>query len=294
MSFNIPEFDVEIIYLNIFNDENRKYILENLMNFTKLKVFDCNTCNLTELPEYLPISLTTLDISFNKISVLPNLKYLTSLVELDCSNNNLKKISDELPDTLITLDCSNNCLTKLPNLSNSLINLYCDNNILIELPNLPNSLINLYCDNNILIKLPNLPKSLLNLCCSNNNLSFSIKGIPELPSNLEYFNCERNKLTELPDLSSSLIRFHSISGNLLYQTYYCYQPDSPFTSNEMFLMNINQTNAKNKAIKKMKLLDRTLLLEQSAKITMNPRRIKRLLDNLEIDFFDGSFDTLTS
>ena len=274
MSFHLPEFDVEIIYLNIFNDENRKYILENLMNFTKLKLFDCNTCNLTELPEYLPISLTTLDISSNKISVLPNLKYLTSLVELDCSNNNLKKISDELPDTLITLDCSNNCLTKLPNLSNSLINLY--------------------CDNNILIKLPNLPKSLLNLCCSNNNLSFSIKGIPELPSNLEYFNCERNKLTELPDLPSSLIRFHSISGNLLYQTYYCCQPDSPFTSNEMFLMNINQTNAKNKAIKKMKLLDRTLLLEQSAKITMNPRRIKRLLDNLEIDFFDGSFDTLTS
>jgi hypothetical protein len=42
-----------------------------------------------------------------------------------------------------------------------------------------------------------------------------------------------------------------------------------------------------------KLLNRTLLLENSAKICLNPKRIKRLLDNLEIDFFDGSFDTLT-
>ena len=44
----------------------------------------------------------------------------------------------------------------------------------------------------------------------------------------------------------------------------------------------------------MKLLNRTLLLEHSAMITMNPKRIQRLLDNHEIDFFDGSFDTLTS
>jgi hypothetical protein len=44
----------------------------------------------------------------------------------------------------------------------------------------------------------------------------------------------------------------------------------------------------------MKLLNRTLLLEHSARISMNPKRIKRLLDNHEIDFFDGSFDTLTS
>ena len=44
----------------------------------------------------------------------------------------------------------------------------------------------------------------------------------------------------------------------------------------------------------MQLLDRTLLLEHSARISLNPKRIERLLDNLEIDFFDGSFDNLTS
>ena len=44
----------------------------------------------------------------------------------------------------------------------------------------------------------------------------------------------------------------------------------------------------------MKLLNRTLLLEQSARICLNPKRIERLLDNEEINFFDGSFDNLTS
>ena len=44
----------------------------------------------------------------------------------------------------------------------------------------------------------------------------------------------------------------------------------------------------------MKLLNRSQLLEHSARITMNPKRINRLLDNREIDFYDGSFDTLTS
>ena len=57
---------------------------------------------------------------------------------------------------------------------------------------------------------------------------------------------------------------------------------------------INETNLKNKIIKKMKLLNRTLLLEWSARITMNPKRIERLLNTNEINFFDGSFDTLTS
>ena len=315
MSFDeLPEFDIENIILFTYTNEIRKTILNNLMNFTKLKGFDCNSCDLTELPEYLPISLTALNISFNDISVLPNLKHLTSLVDLECCNNTLTKIYElpdtlkilscennklielpYLPHTLIELNCSSNFLRKLPDLSNlSLIELDCIDNYLTEIPNLPNSLIYLYCDNNKLIKLPTLPTSLLELYCSDNNLSFSIEGIPELPSNLEHFNCESNKLTELPDLPSSLNYFHSIYGNLLHQTYYCCKPDTTIKTNEMFLININQTNAKNKGIKKMKLLDRNLLLEQSAKITMNPKRIQRLLDNKEIDFFDGSFDTLTS
>jgi hypothetical protein len=44
----------------------------------------------------------------------------------------------------------------------------------------------------------------------------------------------------------------------------------------------------------MQLLNRTLLLEWSARISLNPKRIQRLLNSNEIDFLDGSFDTLTS
>ena len=43
----------------------------------------------------------------------------------------------------------------------------------------------------------------------------------------------------------------------------------------------------------MKILNRTLLLEHSARISLNPKRIQRLLNSNEIDFLDGSFDTLT-
>jgi hypothetical protein len=81
-------------------------------------------------------------------------------------------------------------------------------------------------------------------------------------------------------LPNSLIKFYCDHNNLTYPN--------------LEIKTINETNLKNRIIKRMKFLNRTLLLEHSAMITMNPKRIERLLDNLEIDFFDGSFDTLTS
>ena len=176
MNNNImSDYDVEQIKLNDYTIETRKIILTNFKNYTKLKIFNCNYCNLTKLPD------------------LPN-----SLQDLRCNNNNL---------------------TKLPNLPNSLIELYCSNNKLTELSDLPNSLNLLECS----------------------------------------FN------------------------NLIYPNYRIE------TINE-----INEINSKNRIIKRMKLLNRILLLEHSAMITMNPQRIQRLLDNKEIDFYDGSFDTLTN
>ena len=96
---------------------------------------------------------------------------------------------------------------------------------------------------------------------------------------LEIFKCHNHNLTELPDLPDTLIELYCYNNNL---TYFNLQ-----------IKTINETNFKNKIIKRMKLLNRNLLLEHSAMITMNPKRIQRLLDNLEINFFDGSFDTLT-
>ena len=187
--------------------------------------------------------------------ILSNLKNYTKLKEFNCSYNKLTELSD-LPNSLTHLYCYDNNLTELPDLPNSLINLDCHNNNLTELPDLPNSLKELYCGNNNLTKLPDLPNSLKELWCSSNNLT----KLPDLPNSLITLKCNNNKLTY---------------PNLEFKT-------------------INEINSKNRIIKKMKILNKNILLEHSARITMNPKRIKRLLDNLEIDFYDGSFDTLTS
>ena len=189
----IPDYDVEEITLKNYIVEIKKIILYNLKKYTKLKVFDCNNCNLTKLPD--------------------------------------------LPKSLEQFLCYQNQLRKLPNLPNSLKYLYCDDNKLIKLPNLPNSLIKLFCHNNNLTELPDLPDTLTYLDCANNSLHL--------------------------------------------------------TYHDLKIKTINQINTKNKAIKKMKLLDRILLLEHSARICLNPKRIQRLLNTNEINFFDGSFDNLT-
>ena len=147
-----------------------------------------------------------------------------------------------------------------------------------ELHDLPNSLKELDCRYNNLTELPNLPNSIIRLNCCNNNLT----ELPELPNSLKELYCVNNNLTELPDLPNSLY-FKCYNNPLTYPNY----PDYTIET-------INGTNSRNRIIKRMKLFNRTLLLEHSAMITMNPKRIERLLDNLEIDFYDGSFDTLTS
>ena len=197
----IPSYDIEEIILKKYNPETRNIILSNFKNYTKLKKFNCSSCNLTKLPN--------------------------------------------LPNSLIELWCYDNKLTKLPKLPTSLENFGCGSNNLTELPNLPNLLKSLYCHNNILTELPDLPNSLKYLSWDDNNLDFT------------YPNLEIKTINEI-------------------------------------INEINKINLKNRIIKRMKILNRTLLLEWSAMISMNPKRIERLLNTNEIDFYDGSFDTLTS
>jgi hypothetical protein len=204
-----------------------------------------------------------------KKNILKNLKYCKNLEILNCCGNELTELY-ELPNTLKILDCSYNKLVKLPELPNTLIILNCCSNNLTELPKLPCSLTRLICNNNNLTELPKLPNTLTDLNCSNNNL------------------------TELPDLPDSLVCFR-----FMYDVFKLNYPIINFEDyeyNEYYILRvkiINETNLKNRIIKRIKLLNRNLLLEWSARICMNPKRIQRLLDNHEIDFFDGSFDTLT-
>ena len=82
----IPSYDIKKIVLYNYNNETRKTILSNFKNYTQLKIFDCNYCNLTELqlPD-LPDLLTHLDCENNKLIELPYLPH--TLIELNCSNS---------------------------------------------------------------------------------------------------------------------------------------------------------------------------------------------------------------
>ena len=141
--------------------------------------------------------------------------------------------------------------------------------------------------------MPKLPKELTHLNCGANNLTEITNSFYrqyELPKTLELLWFYGNNFKKLPDLHNSLTLInHSVMINYNKS---CNDLDLIYPNYKV--KTINETNLKNRIIKRMKLLNRTLLLEHSAMITMNPKRIQRLLDNLEIDFFDGSFDTLTS
>ena len=217
----------------------------------------------------------------DKNNVLSNLKYYTKLKSFDCSMCDLLELPEFLPNSLIKLVCSNNRLTRLPNLDNltQLEALWCNNNRLTELPELSNllKLEILNCSINMLIKLPEiLPNSLKYLYCWINKLEV----LPEiLPNLLFHLHCYHNKLKLLPDLPYSLIHLNSNDNHKDFQVNY---PNFK-------IITINEINSINRNLKRLKLLNRTLLLEHSAKICLNPKRIERLINTNEIDFFDGSF-----
>jgi Leucine-rich repeat (LRR) protein len=227
-----------------------------------------------------------------KKNILKNLKYCKNLEILNCCGNELTELY-ELPNTLKTLDCSYNKLVKLPELPNTLIILNCCSNNLTELPKLPNTFNTLDCSYNNLTELPDLPCSLKKLYCYKNNLT----ELPDLPNKLTDLNCSNNNLTELPDLPDSLVcyRFAYDDFKLNYPiiNFEDYEGDEYYILRVKIINETNKINLKNKIIKRIKLLNRNLLLEWSARICMNPKRIQRLLNANEIDFFDGSFDTLT-
>ena len=284
-----------------FNDEevfidydNKDFIFKNIKKYHNLKILHCDNKQLIELPHHLPNTLEILNCSNNLIKVLPALP--ESLIELNCSNNPLIK-APILPKNLLylifsSIDCSNKSEDKsedkkenfniFPKLPDNLRLLDCSYNKLSEFPeNLPDNLNDFICSYNKLVNLPVLPQSLQILNCFHNLL---VK-LPEIPDNLKILTCDYNKLSVLPDFPE-LFDDENLGCSKNAKLKYIYD--------DFKIKTINETNLKIKIIKKMKLLDRTLLLEHSAKISLNPKRIERLLESGEIDFFDDSFDNLTS
>jgi len=216
--------------------------------------------------------------------ILINLYKYTNLKKFICSNYQFKASKlPKLPNSLISLYCSSCNLKELPeNLPISLKELYCSLNKIRELPKeLPNGLINLDCSNNFLKKLPRLPNSLKHLDCCDNSLKELPKKLPDelftlfCIDNYNYFDNFDN-FPDLPDTLTNLI---------------C--PLTTIFTTEEQINTIRNQQSKNRNFKRLNILNRNLLLEWSAIITMNPKRIERLLENGEINFFDDSFSSLT-
>jgi hypothetical protein len=180
--------------------------LSGLEYFDGLKVFKCNSNQLTGLPA-LPDTLTELNCAGNQLEKLPPLP--AGLGILRCNGNELEALPP-LPECLIYLHCYRNKITSLGELPAGLKELHCHNNELTALPDLPANLSSLFCEGNQLSALPDLPDTLALLDCDDNQLT----SLPDLPDHISSLSCDRNRLTSLPSLPDSLL-FLYCSDNLL-------------------------------------------------------------------------------
>ena len=188
-------------------------------------------------------------------------------------NKDARYIIDNLEKfiNLKKFSCRHYCLEKLPKLPKSLKKLDCSYNIItkIEDDELPPQLELLWCNYNKLVELPNLPETIIN------------------------FKCSPDMLLNISPLYSAIRKSCGIEDFLtIYRKGIILKDDDTDYYNYFKILREFQSKSKNKIIKRMQLLNRTLLLEHSARICLNPKRIERLLENKEIDFFDGSFETI--
>jgi hypothetical protein len=268
--------------------ENKDVIkfLENIHKFKKLKKIILIYKNFNDilLSSGFTNTLTEIYINSCYLHKLPQLP--VNLITLNCEANLLTELP-ELPLTLEFLICDINKITKLPKLPNSLFYLNCSHNLLTELPDIRETrLETLYIHTNFITKIDKIPKTIFYFNCSYNYISV----LPDLPSNLICFDCSNNYLTELPYLPTSLFYFQRFNNPL---TDYYYDPiengiDIQITELNKLIEYINYIIIKKKSISRNKEI-KNELLEISAKITMNPKRILKLLNNNELSFYDNSF-----
>lgn len=187
---------------------------------------------LTAMPTGIPDSVTSLDLSGNRI---PNIGHLPpGLLLFSCGDNYITDFL-VLPDTILLLSCCNNPITRFPNkLPSSLTHLDCSGCELIELPELPASLEVLNCSGNpFQFPLPTLPPKLHFLSCARTQLTELpdvlpsslaelycrdnwLKALPELPPRLQILDCQNNCLTWLPELPESLCELSCNNNQLVW------------------------------------------------------------------------------
>ncbi len=146
---------------------------------------DISCLDLEELPQ-IPMTVTYLDCSENRIKSIPSLPYLE---HLNIKGNNLDKIP--YFRSLKTLFCQDNEIKRIGPMP-LLIVLYCGNNRLAKIPVLPN-LESLHCQTNDITNIP-IMKKLTTLNCSQNEIS----DIPKEIILLKYLNIKFTFVSELP------------------------------------------------------------------------------------------------
>jgi Leucine-rich repeat (LRR) protein len=152
-----------------------------------------------------------------------------------------------------------------------------------------NKLLILICNNNNLKSIPRiLPSSVKFLNCSDNLL----KELPIFHNGLEYIYCSNNNINYLPLFTQSFFTI-SFSINPIYNLYKSNNMNRlKYTNKILYNFRYNYYTIKYGKkvfyylIKKRIMKYKKELLEQSAKITMNPKRIMRLLESYENNLDD--------
>ena len=102
------------IYPNRSIIDDKNYLsLDNLILPYQIKSFNCDYCNIYQLPQILPDSLIEISIMSNYICNLPEI-LPQKLKLLYSSFNNIYDFNIKLSDNIIVIEIGNNNLTSLP------------------------------------------------------------------------------------------------------------------------------------------------------------------------------------
>jgi hypothetical protein len=222
-----------------------RYYKKNKIYENSIVVYANHYHNLINTDKYIINSKKIFTINREKDSI--QISSLYGLINLHRLRINDIKQLYELPyigdsNELGVLILDNNNLIKLPYLTNTIYYLCCDNNKLREIPSLPNNLVNLYCENNQIYVLPFINKKLYN------KLYLVIYNNPITNYIFNGYKLETKKINKL----------YNFRYNYYLRKY----------GKRIFYY----------LLKKRMMKIKQELLETSAKIMMNPKRIERLLE----------------
>ena len=236
---------MSMIDLNqIFDIIGRKSVVEcDFEQYNKEVIFEAiHYHNNPNIDKYLIRTKITFKVNKNEFIEISPLYRLTEMTRLRIMNINK--------------------LVKLPYFEDSqkLKSLIIPLNNLLEIPNnLPRTLEYLNCSNNKLQHIPNIPSNLESLYCNNNN----IVTLPFIPRHVKYLCFDNNPVQHLFYYNNSL-EFRQ-KNNILYHFRYNY-----------YLRKFGKKIFYSLLKKRINKYKRELL-ENSARISMNPKRVERLL-----------------